>query len=195
MIKVGITGNIASGKSTFTTFFNKKNTFIFNADKEAKKHLKKHSVLQKKLVNSFGKKILIGKDLDFKKLAEISFENKMNQKILNGIIWPEILILIERAYKEAQKQKCNYFIVDAALLFEANYQNFFDYIILIMASKENRLKRAIKRKNIDVAQINKRMKLQMPDKEKKYLSHFIIKNDSDIAHLEKQFETIFKKLI
>ena len=56
MIKIGITGNIASGKSTFTTFFDKKNTFIFNADKEAKKHLKKHSVLQKKLVNSFGKK-------------------------------------------------------------------------------------------------------------------------------------------
>ena len=195
MIKIGITGNIASGKSTFSTFFNQKNAFIFNADKEAKKHLKKHSVLQKKLANAFGKKILIGKDLDFKKLAEISFENKMNQKILNGIVWPEILILIERAYKEAQKQKCNYFIVDAALLFEANYQNFFDYIILIMASKENRLKRAIKRKNIDVAQINKRMKLQMPDKEKKYLSHFIIKNDSDIVHLEKQFKTIFKKLI
>ena len=195
MIKIGVTGNIASGKSTFTTFFDKKNTFIFNADKEAKKHLKKHSVLQKKLVNSFGKKILIGRDLDFKKLAEISFENKINQKILNGIMWPEVLILIEQAYKEAKKQKNDYFVVDAALLFEANYQNFFDYIILIMANKENRLKRAIKRKNMDIAQINKRMKLQMPDKEKMKLSHFIIKNDSDINYLEKKFQAIFKKLI
>ena len=195
MIKIGITGNIASGKSTFATFFNKKNTFIFNADKEAKKHLKKHSVLQKKLVNSFGKKILIGRDLDFKKLAEISFKNKINQKILNGIVWPEILILIEQAYKKAKKQKNDYFVVDAALLFEANYQNFFDYIILIISNKENRLKRAIKRKNMDIAQINKRMKLQMPDKEKMKLSHFIIKNDSDINYLEKKFQTIFKKLI
>ena len=59
MIKVGVTGNIASGKTTFTNFFNhKKNTFIFNADKESKKHLKKHSVLQQKLVNSFGKRIV-----------------------------------------------------------------------------------------------------------------------------------------
>ena len=196
MIKVGVTGNIASGKTTFTNFFNhKKNTFIFNADKEAKKHLKKHSVLQQKLVNSFGKKILTGRDLDFKKLAGVSFENKINQKILNGIMWPEVLILIERALEEATQKKCNYFVVDAALLFEANYQYFFDYIVLVIANKENRLKRAIKRKNIDIAQINKRMKLQMLDKEKKELCDFVIENNSDIQNLENEFELIFKKLI
>ena len=48
---------------------------------------------------------------------------------------------------------------------------------------------------MDIAQINKRMKLQMPDKEKMKLSHFIIKNDSDINYLEKKFQAIFKKLI
>jgi len=51
MIKIGVTGNIASGKSTFTSFFDQKNSFIFNADKESKKHLKNRSVLKKKLVN------------------------------------------------------------------------------------------------------------------------------------------------
>ena len=190
MIKVGVTGNIASGKTTFSNFFNhKKNTFIFNADKEAKKHLKKHSVLQQKLVNSFGKKILTGRDLDFKKLAGVSFENKINQKILNGII------LIEQALKEATQKKCNYFVVDAALLFEANYQYFFDYIVLVIANKKNRLKRAIKRKNIDITQINKRMKLQMLDKEKKELCDFVIENNSDVQNLENEFELIFNKLI
>ena len=196
MIKIGVTGNIASGKSTFVKIFNqKKKSFIFNADKEAKKHLKKHSVLQKKLVNSFGKKILTGRDLDFKKLAKVSFRNKTNQKILNGIVWPEVLILIERSLEEAKKQKCKYFIVDAALLFEANYQYFFDYIILIIANKENRLKRAIKRKNIDITQINKRMKLQMLDEEKKDLCDFVIENNSNIQDLENEFEIIFKKII
>ena len=195
MIKIGVTGNIASGKSTFTSFFDQKNSFIFNADKESKKHLKKHSVLQQKLVNSFGKKILTGKNLDFKKLAKISFENKINQKILNGIMWPEVLILIERAFQEVKNKKYKYFVVDAALLFEANYQYFFDYIILVMANKENRLKRAIKRKNIDVIQINKRMKLQMLDKEKINLSDFVIENNSDIKYLKNQFKLIFKKLI
>jgi len=195
MIKIGVTGNIASGKSTFTSFFDQKNSFIFNADKESKKHLKKRSVLQQKLVNSFGKKILTGKNLDFKKLAKISFENKINQKILNGIMWPEVLILIERAFQEVKNKKYKYFVVDAALLFEANYQYFFDYIILVMANKENRFKRAIKRKNIDVIQINKRMKLQMLDKEKINLSDFVIENNSDIKYLKNQFKLIFKKLI
>ena len=86
MIKIGVTGNIGSGKTTFTKNFNTKEAFIFNADKEAKKHLKKHSVLQKKLVNVFGNEILTGTNLDFKKLAHISFKNEINQKILNGII-------------------------------------------------------------------------------------------------------------
>ena len=51
MIKIGVTGNIGSGKTTFSNLFKKK-AFIFNADKEAKKHLKKHSVLQKKLIKN-----------------------------------------------------------------------------------------------------------------------------------------------
>ena len=76
MIKIGVTGNIGSGKTTLVKLFNRSKTFIFNADKEAKKHLKKHSVLQKKIINIFGNQIITGTDLDFKKLAEVAFQNK-----------------------------------------------------------------------------------------------------------------------
>ena len=194
MIKIGITGNIGSGKTTFTDLF-KKNAFVFNADKEAKKHLKNHSVLQKKLVNVFGKSILTGINLDFKKLAAISFESEKNQKILNGIIWPEVSILISNALENAKKENFKYFIVDAALLFEANFQHFFDYIILVTAEKEIRLKRAIDRKNIDLSQIKKRMALQLSDEQKISNSDFVIENNLDIENLKKQFNKIFKKLI
>ena len=68
MITIGVTGNIGSGKTTLSDFFKEKKAFIFNADKEAKKHIKSHSVLQKKIVNAFGKRILINTKLDFKKL-------------------------------------------------------------------------------------------------------------------------------
>ena len=194
MIKIGITGNIGAGKTTFTNLF-KKNAFIFNADKEAKKHLKNHSVLQKKLVNVFGKSILTGINLDFKKLASISFESEKNQKILNGIIWPEVSILITNALETAQKENLKYFIVDAALLFEANFQHFFDYIILVTAEKEIRLKRAINRKNIDLSQIKKRMALQLSDTQKISNSDFVIKNNLDIQNLKKKFDKVFKKII
>ena len=193
MIKIGITGNIGSGKTTFSKLFKNK-TFIFNADKEAKKHLKNHSVLQKKLINVFGKEILTGNNLDFKKLAHISFKNEKNQKILNGIIWPEVAMLIRNELENAKEKKYSYFIVDAALLFEANFQHFFDYIILVTAEKEIRLKRAIKRKNIDLSQIKKRMALQLSDKEKINQAHFVINNNLDIKSLKKEFQKIIKKL-
>ena len=195
MIKIGVTGNIGSGKTTFTKFFDIKKSFIFNADKEAKKHLKKHSVLQKKLVNVFGNEILTGNNLDFRKLAHVSFENEKNQKILNGIIWPEVGVLIRSSLENAEKEKYQYFIVDAALLFEANFQHFFDYTILITSEKEIRLKRAIKRRNLDLSQIKKRMALQLSDKEKIKNVHFVITNNLDTQNLKKQFNKVFKKLI
>jgi len=195
MIKIGITGNIGAGKTTFTKFFDTKKAFIFNADKEAKKHLEKHSVLQKKLVNVFGNEILTGTNLDFKKLAYISFKNEINQKILNGIIWPEVGVLIRNSLENAKKEKYKYFIVDAALLFEANFQHFFNYIILITAKKEIRLKRAIKRRNIDLSQIKKRMALQLSDKNKIKKSDFVINNNLDLDSLKKEFNKIKKNII
>mgnify|MGYP001334144199 CR=1 FL=1 len=195
MIKIGVTGNIGSGKTTLTKFFNIEKTFVFNADKEAKKHLKKHSVLQKKIINIFGNEIVTSNNLDFKKLAEVAFKNKINQEILNGIIWPEVSQLIEKDLKIAQKKGFKYFVVDAALLFEANFNHFFDYIILVTADKNIRLTRAVQRKNINLSQIKKRMALQLSDKEKMKSSNFIIINNNNKNELKIQFEKILKKLI
>jgi len=195
MIKIGVTGNIGSGKTTLVKLFNRSKTFIFNADKEAKKHLKKHSVLQKKIINIFGNQIITGTDLDFKKLAEVAFENKKNQQILNGIIWPEISLLIECALREAKNESIDYFVVDAALLFEANLNHFFDYIILVTAEKNIRLNRALKRNTLDLSQIKKRMSLQMSDEEKIKSSNFVIYNNGNKEELKKEFQKILKKII
>ena len=194
MIKIGITGNIASGKTTVSNFFKNKNAFIFNADKEAKKHIKNHSSLQKKIISTFGQNIVLGNSIDFKKLSEIAFINKKNQNILNGLVWPEVSILIDNAAKKALKNKYKYFIVDAALLFEANFQHFFNYIILVTANKELRIARAVKRRTIDLYQIKKRMDLQMPDNEKISMCDFVIKNNN-IDALKISFNEIFKKII
>ena len=194
MIKIGITGNIASGKTTVSNFFKNKNAFIFNADKEAKKHIKNHSALQKKIISIFGQKIVLGNSIDLKKLSEIAFINKKNQNILNGLVWPEVSMLIDNAFKKSLQKKYEYFIVDAALLFEANFQHFFDYIILVTADKELRISRAIKRKTIDLYQIKKRMDLQMLDNEKISMSYFVI-NNNNINTLKISFNEILKKII
>lgn len=195
MIKIGVTGNIGSGKTTLTNFFDNKKSYIFNADKEAKNHLSKHSVLQKKIINIFGNQIVTSNNLDFKKLAQIAFENKNNQKILNGIVWPEVSVLIDKALKEAQIKKYDFFIVDAALLFEANFNHFFDFIILVTAEKKIRLNRALKRNNLDLSQIKKRMNLQLSDQKKVKLSDFVICNNKDKKNLEVEFNKVLNEII
>ena len=195
MIKIGVTGNIGSGKTTLTRYFENHNSYIFNADKEAKNHLNKHSVLQKKIINIFGNQIVTSNNLDFKKLAKKAFESKKNQEILNGIVWPEVSMLIESSLRTAENDKYDFFIVDAALLFEANFNHFFDYIILVTADRKTRLERALKRKNLDLSQIKKRMSLQLSDEKKISLSDFIIYNNKDKKALNLEFNKILPKLI
>jgi len=196
MIKIGITGGIASGKSTAAEYLNKKkHVFIFNADKESKSHLKSSSNLQKKLINVFGKQIVINKKIQMNLLAEIAFSNTTNHKILNGIMWPEISILINQAYKKAKGKKYKLFIVDAALIFEANITSFFDKVILISTNKPNRMKRAIDRRNLSSEDIQNRISLQMSDKEKKKLADIIINNNGKIDNLYKKLDSLYIDLL
>ena len=196
MYKLGITGGIASGKSTAASFIKQKNeyTYIFNADRESKKHLKSSHALQQKITNAFGNKILSNNKIDLKLLADIAFKDEINHKILNGILWPEIFILISNRYSEMQDTNIKLFIVDAALIFEANFTHFFDSTLLINASKNKRIERAIERRNIPLESIQNRISLQMSDKQKKELADETIVNNGSIENYYKKLNDFYKNL-
>ncbi|MBS30678.1 MAG: dephospho-CoA kinase [Candidatus Marinimicrobia bacterium] len=196
MLKISITGGISSGKTTVTEYLSRnKNVFIFNADKESKRHLKNSISIQKKLIHIFSDKIIKNKKIDFNLLAKEAFSNSTNHKILNGILWPEVYILINNAFEYAKKNNYKLFIVDAALIFEANFSSFFDKNILLITNKDKRIKRAIKRSNIPLESIQNRMRLQMSDNKKKKLSDIIIHNNDDIKSLYKKIDKLYEKLI
>ena len=96
MYKLAITGGIGSGKTAASEYIKKnyKSVYVFNADKESKSNLKKSLSLQHKLIDVFGEDITENNKLDIKKLADVAFSNKINQEILNGIMWSEIFIII-----------------------------------------------------------------------------------------------------
>ena len=195
MIKLGITGGIASGKTLSSNFFKERGAYIFNADKESKKHLKSSITLQKKISDIFGKKILQENKINFNQLADIAFSNKVNNSILNGIMWPEVYLIINNTYNKIKnKKKHNIFIVDAALIFEANYTSFFDYTLLITAPEKIRLDRAVNRRNISLENIQNRISLQMSENSKKKLADHVIINDSSIESLNKKLEKFYKNL-
>ena len=196
MYKLGITGGIASGKSTAASYLKNqnKNSYVFNADRESKKHLKSSHSLQQKIINVFGNRIVRNNKIDLQLLAENAFNNKINHKILNGIIWPEIFILISNKYDELKDSNINLFIVDAALIFEANYMHFFDSTLLIKASKNKRIERAIERKNLPLESIQNRILLQMSDKEKTELANHSIINNASLNNFYKKIDVFYKNL-
>jgi dephospho-CoA kinase len=196
MIKIGITGGIASGKSTATRYFaQKKLTFIFDADIESKNLLKSCIATQKEITNLFGDRIIKDNSIDFILLAREVFSNQNKQKLLNNIMWPKVNHLIKISYQKAMNKNYKLFIVDAALLFEANFAPFFDKVLLIYTEDSRRIERAIKRNNLSKKTINDRMKLQIPEIEKKELADIIITNNGDTSTLKKKIDQLYEDLL
>jgi dephospho-CoA kinase len=194
MYKLGITGGIGSGKSTVSSLLEEKGATVFNADKESKTRLQNSISLQHKLINLFGKAVTEKGHLVLSKLAQVAFSNKLNQDLLNGIMWPEVMILIDQAIHHAEGNNTNLFIVDAALIFEANLQNLLDSVLLVSAPKEKRMKRALHRKNLPTSQIQQRMSLQLEEDEKIKQADFVIYNVSTLEGLQTEVDTFYKTL-
>ena len=194
MYKLGITGGIGSGKSTASEFFKKKGAFIFDADSEAKNLFTNNSNLSQRIIATFGSQVTTKKQLDLKRLSALVFSSSSLQNKLNNIVWPEVLGVMIDAAEKAENDGVTLFIVDAALLIEAGFNDFFNSILLITADKSMRLNRILLRKNIPENQIEKRMALQMPESEKQKQAQTTIKNNGNMQELHTQLELFWKKL-
>tara|TARA_Y100000996_G_scaffold375652_1_gene326560 strand:- start:122 stop:715 length:594 start_codon:yes stop_codon:yes gene_type:complete len=197
MYKLAITGGIGSGKTTVCEFMstNYKSVYVFNADKESKGHLKRSLSLQHKIINAFGLSVTNNNKLDIKKLAEVAFSSKIDQEILNGLMWSEVFMLITNKMEECEKNKISLFIVDAAMIFEAKLSNFFDSTLLVTANKKIRLDRAEKRHNIPLEQIKNRMSLQLSEKKKEELADHIIRNNGTLELLHKNIDNFYNQVL
>ena len=196
MYKLGITGGIGSGKTSASDFLLKslKSVYVFNADKESKNHLKNSLSLQHRLINKFGSDITDNNKLNIQKLADVAFSNKINQEILNGIMWSEVFILINNKILDCKKNDISLFVLDAAMIFEAKLEHMFDSTLLITANKDTRLKRAVKRHNISLEQIKSRMSLQLSEIKRKNKADYIINNNGTIKQLENRLKKFYSAL-
>ena len=194
MYKLGITGGIGSGKSTAAEFFMQKGAVVFDADVEAKHHIQKTESVQKLIIHNFGSQITTDNHLDLNKLSKIAFSSDKNQKILNGIVWPEVSLLMYNAAYKAENKCVKLFIVDAALLLEVRFTKFFNSILLITADESVRYNRILLRENIPEDQIEKRMAFQMPESQKKKLAHTTIENNGDVPELYTKLELFWEGL-
>ena len=191
---IGITGGIASGKSTVSSYLEEKyKAYVFDADKEAKALLQS-SFVKDEILKSFPNL----KDFSNASIAQQVFKNSESQTKINNIIHPIIGdLILERINKK--KGLHNIFIIDAALIIESGifekHQKSGAKLILVIADKELRLKRALHRANLDQKTIKDRIRLQMKDDEKIGYSDYVIENNSSKFELFRKIDQIIEKIL
>ena len=175
MLKVGLTGNIGSGKTTISKVFKMLDVAVYHADDEAKKFIDENST-RKRLLATFGKSIL-GADgkIDRKLLSDIVFSDNKALNRINAIIHPKVA----DHFKDwtSKHQNDPYILQEAAIIFESGFDQLFDYVILITAPLELRIKRVSKRDAVTRNDIILRDQKQWNDDRKSKLADYIIYND------------------
>ncbi|MDP6907356.1 MAG: dephospho-CoA kinase [Candidatus Marinimicrobia bacterium] len=195
MIVIGITGGIASGKSTASSILKKEyNAYVFDADKEAKLLLSNQEVSEK-IIQSFPDL----KSTDPKEISKIVFKNEDNQKKLNNIVHPVLRVeMMKRIDKVRNQKKHPIFINDAALIIESgSYEYYHDsgaYLILLTTSESIRIKRALSRGNLSEKSIRERIRLQWDDEKKKDYADYTIENNGSVDDLRSAIRFLVKEI-
>ncbi len=208
MLKVGLTGGIASGKSVVGEMFVTAGAHLVQADRIAHSLMRPGEAVYNEVVRHFGREIL-NPDLSVNraKMAEVAFgpadapEGRRASRIeeLNRIVHPAVI----RSQDEWLQAVGNHdrhavAIVEAALLLEAGAADHFDRMIVVTCSEEQRVTRFAARQKIDVEsarkEVARRMAAQLPDVEKVKAADYVIDNSGSLDHTREQVLQVWQKL-
>ena len=190
MKKVGITGNIGSGKSYVCKLFEALGIPVFYSDDETKKLYLIPSV-KELIVNRFGQEVYFDDGtLNRKLLSYHLFKNEDAMRFIESVLYPA---LNQRFDQWCGQQKSPYVLYESAILFEKNYGKYFDKIIFVSAPEDIRLQRVMQRDDCSEENVRSRMRLQLSEDLKISNADYVICNDGTKA-VEPQVLDINKQL-
>ena len=189
MIKIGILGDIGSGKSHVAKNFGYP---VFNADIEVGKLYKKNKNIFNKLKKSLPKYIYTY-PINKKEITNAILANKVNLKKINKIVHHEIRKKMNIFLKKNKTKKI--VIFDIPLLLENKIYKKIDILVFVQSKKQEIIKRLKKRPNFNLKLINKFKRIQLPLDYKKKKSHFIIKNNFDNKSIKRSIKKIIEEIL
>lgn len=192
---LGLTGGIASGKSTADAFFLKRNLSVIDSDVIAHDILNIGQLGYKKVISYFGQDILNSdRTLNRKKLGQIVFNDQSKLNVLNQITHPLIFSEIEDKITQNKLLKKPVVIVDAPLLFETKVKDYCDKTLLIAVPEKLQLQRLMTRDRLNKTEALSRIKTQMPLSQKEKLADYVITNTGTIKELETKLANLLCEL-
>ncbi|CQR48102.1 Dephospho-CoA kinase [Paraliobacillus sp. PM-2] len=193
---IGLTGGIASGKSTVSNMLRKRGIPIIDADRIAKEAVEPNQKAYRQIVATFGASIL-QKDgqLDRKKLGNIVFANECKRQQLNEIVHPQVRKVMLDKRDQLIKQKQPIIVLDIPLLFESNLEDLVDLVIVVYSHPDIQLERLMKRNQLSREEAQKRIHSQLSIRKKAELADLVIDNNGSIEDTKEQCEKIMNKLV
>ncbi|WP_379154037.1 dephospho-CoA kinase [Paenibacillus sp. sgz5001063] len=193
---MGLTGGIASGKSTVSAIFADKGARLVDADVIAREVMLPGSPVLDAAVNKFGVEILLPDGtLNRAKLGEIVFHDPEALQNLNDLTHPAIRLEIKnRMHALEQEDPRRLVIVDIPLLYESRLDNLFQEIIVVYVPRELQLSRLMERNQLTLEQAEVRLGAQMDIEQKRRKASYVIDNSGDLDHTRQQVAILWDRL-
>ncbi|MDL2211573.1 dephospho-CoA kinase [Erysipelotrichaceae bacterium OttesenSCG-928-M19] len=188
---IGLTGNIASGKSAVTSYLIKLGYLVIDTDKITQDIYENDSFFKEQMQLLFSESIIKNSRIDKKAVAKIVFNDPIKMQQLNMLIHP----LIKEKTIAVINDNDGLIFVDAPLLFEAGFADIVEQTIVVVASEKVRLSRIKERDKLSDEEAMNRIKSQMSQEEKIKKSQFIIYNDTSFEELYHQVDDILNKIL
>lgn len=189
-MNIGLTGGIATGKSTVANLLTKRGAVLIDLDLIAREVVEPGQPALARVAERFGQAVLREDGtLNRKKLGSIVFADAAQRQALEAILHPAIrAVMKERMALHEGRHPDQLVVVDVPLLFESKLESYFEQIMLVYVPREEQLQRLMKRDALSKEDAEKRLAAQMSIEDKKALADIVIDNGADLASTEAQID-------
>ena len=191
---IGLTGGIASGKSTVSGMFADMGIRVIDADIEARIAVGIGEKAYNDIISHFGTAILKENgEINRQKLGSIIFNNEEKRMLLNSIVHPAVRERMAQKRQLAQSANEKAIVMDIPLLFESKLTSLVEMVILVYVNEDTQLQRLMKRNGFSEAEARSRIKSQMPLQDKVNLADAVIDNGGSLEQTKEQLVGILNK--